>query len=55
MAFTFANESILTSAEQLNCTGLTALPIRVDPYRAVLSARYTWCDVRGFPFASLRA
>jgi len=55
MAFMFADESILTSAEQLNCTGPTALPIGVDPYRAVLSARYSWSDVRGFLFESLRA
>jgi len=45
----------LTSAEQLNCTELTVLPIGVDPYRAVLSVCYSWCDVRGFLFDSLRA
>jgi hypothetical protein len=34
MAFVFANESILTSAEQLNYNGVPALPIGVDPYRS---------------------
>jgi hypothetical protein len=34
MAFVFANESTLTSAEQLNCTGVPALPMGVNPYRS---------------------
>jgi hypothetical protein len=34
MAFVFANESMLTSVEQLNYTGVPALPMGLDPYRS---------------------